>query len=262
MEQPVRVLRKAGELLTVLGGRREMSAAELATEVDQPRTTVYRLLATLGELGYVEQGSRRGLYRLGLELFRLGGAVAARFDERQAAIPVMERLHKATGETVFLAVRRNWEAVCIERLDGERVQSLALRVGGSLPLNAGGVSRALLAFSPDRVWDEYFAQATLERFTDKSIASRDALIEDLRTVRRRGYAISDEDVTVGIAAVAAPVFDHRGAVCASISISGIRPLILGSARRELVRLAVEGGREISASLGSTDGEKPVAEAHP
>ena len=72
---------------------------------------------------------------------RLGAAVIERLDERQAALPVMERIHEATGETVFLLVRRGDDAVCIERLEGLRVQSLALRLGGSLPLHVGAGPR-------------------------------------------------------------------------------------------------------------------------
>ena len=71
--------------------------------------------------------------------------MVARFDERQAALPHMEHLHDMTGETVFLCVRRGLRAVCIERIEGSHVVSLALRLGGSLPLHAGAAPRALLA---------------------------------------------------------------------------------------------------------------------
>src|SRR5207244_1968002 len=86
----------------------------------------------LQALDMVEAGSRPGTYRLGWRLLRLGSAVIARLDERQAALPVMERIHERTGETVFLCVRRGDDAVGIERLDGLRVQWLMLRPGGDL----------------------------------------------------------------------------------------------------------------------------------
>src|SRR5262249_61379656 len=101
----------------------------------------------------VEAGSRSGTYRLGWRLLRLGSAVIERLDERQAALPVMERIHERTGETVFLLVRRGDEAVCIERLGGLRVQSLALRLRGSLPLPPRARPRAPLAARPPREWD-------------------------------------------------------------------------------------------------------------
>src|SRR5262249_61371491 len=93
----------------------------------------------------VEAGSRSGTYRLGWRLLRLGSAVIERLDERQAALPVMERIHEGTGETVFLCVRRGDDAVCIGRLDGLRVQSLALRLGGAVPDPLGSRPRAVPA---------------------------------------------------------------------------------------------------------------------
>src|SRR3954471_14604767 len=194
---PVNVLGKAAAVVDVLAEWPESTAAELSELTGQPRSTIYRLLESLQRLGWVEHGSARGRFRLGMRLFRIGSTVAGRFDERRAAMPVMEELHEMTGDSIFLAVRRELEAVCIERLDGNRVQSLALRVGGSLPLHAGGVSRALLALEPEEMWTRYVRSCPLDPFTENTITSADELLADLRQVRQQGYVISDQDVTVG-----------------------------------------------------------------
>ncbi len=157
----IQVLGKAALLLDRLAEEDEVGAARLAELIGEPRSTVYRLLANLQQLELVEPGTRRGTYRLGLKLFRLGSAVVARFDERKAAFPVMERVHEATEETVFLCIRRGYEAVCIEQIDGRWVQSMALRLGGSLPLHVGAAPRALLAYEPRGFWDEYLARGPL-----------------------------------------------------------------------------------------------------
>ncbi len=246
----MQVLTKAAALLDRLAEEQEVSASRLADLIGEPRSTVYRLLASLQRLELVEPGSQRATYRLGLKLFRLGSAVLARFDERQAALPVMERIHEETGETVFLCVRRGHEAVCIERLDGRRVQSLALRVGGSLPLHAGAAPRALLAYEPRELWEEYVAGGELEALTPSTPTTREELFSRLEEVLTTGCSLSDEDVTVGIAAIGAPIFDHRGRIRAALSISGIRPGILGDdVVDELRELVVDGGREISRELG-------------
>lgn len=246
----VQVLAKAALLLDRVAEEGEASTARLAELVGEPRSTVYRLLSSLQLLDMVEAGSRRGTYRLGMKLLRLGSAVTARFDERQAALPVMERIHEETGETVFLCVRRGRDAVCIERLDGQRVQSLALRLGGSLPLHAGAAPRALLAYEPREAWEEYVAEGSLDPFTPNTPITSDGLFHKLAEVRRLGYSVSNEDVTIGIAALGAPIFDYRGRPRAAISISGIRAGILGEDVVErMIDLVVEGAREISASLG-------------
>lgn len=247
-ENPIRALAKAVYLLEQLAEEREATPRRLAELIEEPRTTTYRLLRSLEALDLVEPGSQRGTYRLGWKLMRLGAAVVERLDERQAALPVMERIHDRVGETVFLLVRRGRNAVCIERLEGLRVQSLALRLGGSLPLHAGAGPRALLAWEPEVEWEEY-ADEGLEALADEVPPSAEELFDELRETRERGYAVSDEDVTPGIASLGAPILDYTGAVRAALSIGGMKSLVLGARRDEFVGLLVDGARDISRTLG-------------
>ena len=250
-DNPVRSLAKAVLLLEALADEREATPRRLAEVLHEPRTTVYRLLTGLQALDMVEGGSRPGTYRLGWRLLRLGSAVIERLDERQAALPVMERIHERTGETVFLCVRRGDDAVCIERLDGLRVQSLALRLGGSLPLHLGAGPRALLAWEPREEWESYVERRPLEAMTEKTPVTREALFAELEHSLAQGYAVSDEDVTPGIASLGAPVFDYTGRIRAAVSIGGLRRLLLEDIRDEAVELLVTGAHEISEALGHT-----------
>jgi DNA-binding IclR family transcriptional regulator len=255
----IQVLSKVALLLDRLAEEPEVRAGRLADMIGEPRSTVYRLLASLQQLDLVEPGARRGTYRLGLKLFRLGSSVLARFDERQAAFPIMERIHEATEETVFLCIRRGYEAVCIERIDGRWVQSMALRLGGSLPLHVGAAPRALLAFEPRDFWAEYAARGALEAFTHNTPTSRNDLFRVLEEVRTTGCSVSDEDVAVGIAAVGAPVFDYRGEVRAALSMSGPRSTILGESLEASRELITSGALEISRALGFAEDAALVGE---
>jgi len=248
-ENPIRALAKAVHLLEQLADVREATPRRLAELLDEPRTTTYRLLRSLEALDLVEAGSQPGTYRLGWKLMRLGAAVVERLDERQAALPVMERIHERVGETVFLLVRRGSEAVCIERLEGLRVRSLALRLGGSLPLHVGAGPRALLAWEPQEEWEAYASDGNLDALTEETPTTRDALFRELEQTRRLGYAVSDEDVTPGIASLGTPVFDYTGSVRAALSVGGMKSLVLGEDRELIVRLLVDGAREVSAALG-------------
>ena len=248
-DNPIRALAKAVHLLEQLAEAREATPRRLAELLDEPRTTTYRLLRSLEALDLVEPGSRPGSYRLGWKLMRLGAAVVERLDERQAALPVMEHVHERVGETVFLLVRRGWDAVCIERLEGLRVQSLALRLGGSLPLHVGAGPRALLAWEPREVWEEYLRSGQLTGLTDRTPTTRKALVRELEASLAQGYAVSDEDVTPGIASLGAPIFDYTGGIRAALSIGGLKSLLLGDNRARFAELVVEGAREISAALG-------------
>ena len=248
-ENPIRALAKAVHVLEQLAEAREATPRRLAELLDEPRTTTYRLLRSLEALDLVEPGSQPGAYRLGWKLMRLGAAVVERLDERQAALPVMERIHERIGETVFLLVRRDDDAVCIERLEGLRVQSLALRLGGSLPLHAGAGPRVLLAWEPREAWDDYIRAVKLDALTERTPTTKAALFRELEDTLAPGYAVSDEDVTPGVASLGAPIFDYTGNVRAALSIGGMKSLILGEERRAFVELIVEGAREISSALG-------------
>lgn len=245
----VKVLAKAAKLLQILADNPGSTAPSLAQLLGEPRPTVYRLVQDLVALDYVEEGTVPGTYRLGLELFRLGSLVGLRFDVRERAAPVMTDVHTALEETVYLVLRRDHEAVCIDRIEGVHIRSMALQPGGSLPLHLGAGPRVLLAFQPREYWDEYFTDVTLEARTPRTPTTKAGIIALLEEARHLGYAISDEDVTVGITSIGAPIFDHKGQVHAALSVGGLRSAVLGHGEERAVKLVADGAAEISRRMG-------------
>ncbi|MBY6708624.1 helix-turn-helix domain-containing protein [Rhodococcus sp. BP-241] len=236
---------KAGALMDALADERIVTSARLADVIDEPVSSVYRMLATLSGLGWVEQIGHRGGYRVGRRVLSLAGEFARRLDIRRAAVPVLQEIHRATGETTFLCIRHGNRAVCIERIDGIRVNSRVLRLGRSLPLHVGAAPRALLAFEDRENWEKY-ASVELD-----DVGSRTALVAQLEEIRAHGVALSDNTVTPGIAAIGAPIFDHRGEVAASLSLSGLREGVLADRGDGLsaTDLVVRGAAELSRHLG-------------
>jgi DNA-binding IclR family transcriptional regulator len=138
--------------------------------------------------------------------------------------------------------------VFIERRAGERVHTLAVKLGGVLPLHVGASPRALLAFEPDAFWDEYFAAVSVEPLTPNSPAGEADVRELLHEIRRTGVAISDEDVVAGVSTVGAPIFDHRGAVRAALAFN-LLPATFRGARDLYVNLALAASVEASRAFG-------------
>ncbi|AUI51968.1 IclR family transcriptional regulator [Arthrobacter crystallopoietes] len=246
------VLTKAHALMRALASERVSTSSRLTELLGEPVSSVYRMLATLIEAGWVEQLGHRGSYRVGSKMLSLSGKMLNSLDLRRAALPVLRSIHDATGETAFLCIRRNTRAVCIERIDGKRVNSRRLALGSSLPLHVGAAPRALLAFEDQQAWEDYagmLAQSADSRF---DVRSRSKFFSELTAIRERGYALSDDELTPGIAAVGAPIFDHRGHVVASLSVSGLRDGILTSTPESAgaIALASEGARELSIYLGA------------
>jgi DNA-binding IclR family transcriptional regulator len=248
-EPSVAVLGKALAVLDALAGAREATTSEVAQLLEEPRSSVYRLVNTLDALGLVEAGNHRGTYRLGLKLFELGSAVLSRLDVRSAALEPMRRLNEDTGETVFLCLRRGREAVCIERMDGSRAAAMALKLGGSLPLHCGAAPVSLLAAERRSEWDAYVQGGELKNYRTGEPIAAGAVISHLEETRRTGVAVSDEDLVGGFAAFGVPVFDYRGEVPASLSISAMRQVIFGEDEARIRDRLRQAASEISRNLG-------------
>ena len=242
------LISKVDAVISALERHGEMTAAELAGSFDEPLSSTYRLLQSLIRVGWVDRSPRRGAYRLGLAMMTIGRFVEERLDIREAARPSLQSLLRETNSTSFLCVPRGSRAVCVDRLEGYAVRSLAMQLGSSLPLYAGAAPLALLAFLPESEREVVLH----ERYDVPGDPRRpDAATLDhiLAEVRRQGFSISDGDVTPGIAALGAPVFNHRHELVASISISGLRAQILGSKLRHNSALMIDAARTVSASLG-------------
>lgn len=244
------LISKAGAVIDSLERDKESSAAELAGALGEPLSSVYRLLQSLTATGWVERGSRRGTYRLGLSMMTIGGLVEDHLDIREASLPSLRDLVKATGVTSFLCVRRGSRAVCLERIEGYAVQSLAMQLGGSLPLYAGAAPRALLAFLPAAEQEAILSDNSQQLRDDPARPDDDDIVADIARVRESGYSVSDADVTPGIASLGVPVFNHRGEVQGALSVSGLRGQVLDPASvGETIELLREAAGRASAALG-------------
>ena len=147
----------------------------------------------------------------------------------------------------FLCVRRGPRAVCLERIEGYAVQSLAMLLGGSLPLYAGAAPRALLAFLPVAEQSAILKDTSQQLRDDPPRPDDKDIIADIARIRSVGYSVSDGDVTPGIASLGAPVFNHRGEVQGALSLSGLRGQVLNPAER--------GGHHRAPSPCSRQGER-------
>lgn len=250
--RPPAVIAKASALMEALAQERIATSGRLTELLEEPVTSVYRMLATLVEAGWVEQIGHRGAYRVGSKMLALAGELTRRLDIRRAAVPILREIHQATGETTFLCIRRGTRAVCIERIDGIRVNSRVLQLGESLPLHVGAAPRALLAFEERGAWEEYAAIVANSGDPWRDVRSRSEFYSDLEEIRAQGFVRSDNNVTPGIAAIGAPIFDHRGEVVASLSVSGLREGVLATPKDgpSVTELVLQGSRALSTYLGA------------
>jgi DNA-binding IclR family transcriptional regulator len=235
---------KAALLLGAFTSSMPLTLAELGRRTGLARSTVHRLAGDLAALGWVRRVGNR--YELGMALFELGELVPVKHRLRTVALPYMQDLLAATGETVHLAVRDGADAVYAEKLHGHRPLRLPSRTGGRAPLTCTAVGKALLAHeSPDVVRD--LLGRPLRRWTDASVTDPRVLARQLDDVRRTGLAHEREEASPSGACIASPVLvDGRpvGALSVAVPLADFAPERLGpavlTAARGLARALARG----------------------
>lgn len=228
-------------------GSPELPLAEFVRRSGYSKSTTYRLLVTLEHAGWLER-TPTGTFRLTIKPFQVGSILVDSLDLRREAAPIMARMATDLDGTVYLVVASGGRAVCLERVDGgQEVRVADLYAGGSQPLHLGAAPRALLAFDEEALLPALLKDG-LPRKTDRTITDADELRDDLAQIRARGYSISDEDVTPGVAAIGAPIFGPDGSAVAALSVGGLCPRILPPRAGDIACL-LSACREISTRLG-------------
>ncbi|WP_420718671.1 IclR family transcriptional regulator [Streptomyces sp. NRRL S-813] len=240
---------RAVSVLEILAQRGEAGVSEVAAEIDVHKSTAFRLLGALEARGLVEQATERGKYRLGFGIVRLAGAVTGRLDITQQGREVCERLSEEIGETVNIAVLQEHYAVNLYQVRGPGAVGTHNWVGQLTPVHATSSGKILLAHLRAEERDEVLAASGLQKHTPHTLTSRRKLEKDLAEARERGYAVTLEELEIGLHAMAAPIRSHHGEVVAALSSSGPAYRFTEERIHELAPLLIKGAQEISHRMG-------------
>jgi DNA-binding IclR family transcriptional regulator len=210
---------RAVNVLEILAREGHAGVSEVAAEIGVHKSTAFRLLAALEERDLVEQNTERGKYQLGFGVLRLASAIPARLDLVRQAQPVLDDLAHRLDETINLAVVREHYSVHVQQALGSAAVASQNWVGQLTPLHATSSGKILLAHMSEGRLDEVL-DAGLKSYTEHTITSRDALLEQLARAREEGFATAFEELETGLNAAAVPVRDHTGAVVGAVSASG------------------------------------------
>jgi DNA-binding IclR family transcriptional regulator len=244
----IQSVQRAAAILKAFGyGSPQLGVSEVGRKLKLHKSTASRLLATLESEGLVERVPQSDKYRLGYEFVRLAGQVTHFSDVRAIAKPLLAELAEATRETINLAVLDGEEVVNIEQVSSPHIVGIANWVGRRTPLHCVANGKALLAFLP-RAQVEHILSSPLSRFTKHTITSKAALRAELARIRERGYATAMSEIEEGLHAVAAPIFDARGEVVASVSISGPSYRVTPERMEQLSKQMVRTAEKITARL--------------
>lgn len=240
--ESVRAVDRALDILSAFKGVTEgLTVAELLKRVHLSRPTLYRLLRTLENKGFVVSLGDPQRFRLGPSVAQLAHSWNAGLDLADVAEPTMRRVWEATGETVALFVPEGLMRLCVAELPSRQALSFRRGVGYRERLVRGASGRSILAQIESGIDLKSYAAGT-----DVDI---DKCRAELAKIRKRGYAVSRNELIEGAVAIAAPVFDGSNRVVASLGVFG-PSLRLPQAKVDAFgSLLVSEGAALSAALG-------------
>ena len=215
----VQSLDRAIFILEIVASADGIGLSELARRADLPNSTVHRLLATLQRRGLVDHDPASGMWTVGVGLFRIGSAYLRIRKLPDLGRPVLRELLQETGETVNLSMLDHRELVCVGQAESHAAVRAFFRLGRRLPIHASAAGKAILAASNPALRRERVSSLELERFTPQTRVSRRSLDAELAETERRGFAVDDEEHTIGMRCVAAAISDEWGDPIGAVSVS-------------------------------------------
>jgi IclR family pca regulon transcriptional regulator len=194
----------------------QMTLTEVAERVDMTRAGARRYLLTLVHLGYVEQDGRK--FRLTARVLELGYAFMSTMGLAEIAQPYLDGVAREAGETTAIAILDDFEVVHLARATVHRELAPVITIGRRFNALYNSTGRVLVAFMDEEAMESFVRDCQLTKPTAWSITSRARLLQELRQVRKQGYAIVDQESEPGLRSVAVPIFNKRGAVIAALNI--------------------------------------------
>lgn len=239
---------KTIKILELLAEKGELSVAEAATHLDLNRSTCHRFLMTLRELGYVVQNTLSH-YRLSFRIFEVGNKVADRLQVRQIAHPYLKELSNLFNETINLGYWDNNEIIHLDKIDSSEILRIDPGIGSKVPAYCTGLGKAILAFLPEEDLNNFLKSVPLKDMTPNTSTNKEKLLQELERIRKQGFAIDRDELSIGLRCVASPVFDYTNFPSYSVSVAGPASRMTKEKINVMKEEVRRVGRELSKSLG-------------
>lgn len=246
---PVTAVERALNILEAAAHRRDgLTNSEISRKLGIPKSSASYILRTLERRGYLRREPETGRYRLGLKVLSLGGDAQANLDIADVALPFMRALVEKIHLTVHLAVLDQGEAVYIEKVEAPGFFRVNTWVGRRMFLHSTSVGKCLLAWLPKHEVETLVKQQGLKKRTPKTITTITKLLADLEHIKNEGYAVDDEENSLGARCLGAPVFDVTGNVVAALGASGTLTQVDEASMPRVAEALKETARRISRQL--------------
>ncbi len=214
-------LAKAIEIFDLFLEKRDsLDVYEIADSLRMPKSTAYAYLAFLKDSRLLEVADKQGKYKLGPRFLDYASILRNKLDLPSVALPHMRELSKLLRSTIILTVRRGEYSYIVGKVEHDEGLVYIRNIGDRLPLYSGASSKIHLAHMEDSEIEQYLRNIQLKKLSKHTITSRSRLFEDLKRIRRLGYAFSNQEIDIGVCGVTAPILKAEGEVMAGMGVVG------------------------------------------
>ena len=235
-----------------------LGVTELARRLDESKARIFRHLATMKQVGFVSQEHAGDEYQLGWNIYRLGVAAAEQFGLVRVANRHMTALRDLTQETTALAIPASGDALLAGSVQSERQIALSVKQGVVIGANSSALGRVILAFSPPALQKRVLSKP-LKAFSPYSIVDPVELQARIDFTREHWWEVAINENAYGIATLAAPVFDDKNNILASVAVVASALNITKDPDPKLIQAVQECAAGISAEFNSKAWEERLAE---
>lgn len=216
----VQVLDRSLKLLAIIADHDGSALTELADKTGLAPSTVHRLLASLQNHGMVAHDQETGDWIIGVGAFAIGNAFLRYRKLGTISRPYLKRLMEECGETANIGIEDDGDVVFISQIESHAPMRAFFRPGRRGPIHASGIGKAILSTWSDAEIGRTISGKQLTHFTDHTLDTLPVLLKNIQQIRARGWSIDDEEHTLGMRCIAAPIFNEHGEAIAGLSISG------------------------------------------
>ncbi|MBR9765416.1 MAG: IclR family transcriptional regulator [Rhodobacteraceae bacterium] len=253
----VKSVKRALDLLTLLGVNDEgLRVSELARQSGLAVSTTHRLLTTLESQGFTQCDPETSAWHVGRAAFTVGTAYGRRRNFIAPALPYLKRLRDQTHETANLGILDNDRLVTVSQVESRQIVRAISPPGGHTPVFCSGMGKSLLATWPDAEITALAERTGLRPMTPRSLTTLQAVLTDIAQIRRRGYAVDDEEHIQGLRCVAAVVWSPTGEPACAISISGLAARLTPERLEAAGAQVRDAARSLTEHLGGVPPEWP------
>lgn len=240
---------KALEILEHLDLKGPLGITEISNGLSMDKSSVFRALNTLKSRNFVRQDADTLKYCNSYKLLEMGSNVARQSGLGKMANNFMRQLSRRVPGAVSLGVRDGLSVVYIDKIESDTPVRASMKVGQSLPLYCTAIGKAILAFMPADKLNQLLSRLEIKIRTPNTHRSAETLKIDLSEIRRRGYAVDNEEHIPGLFCVAAPVINSSGHVIAGLSVTNVKMVMPDdSAIKNLAREIMATAAELSSTL--------------